>query len=96
VQEKDSLCKQLKAMRVDADRANGALLREEARNSELERNLTKANSDTIAWRTRCEQARLHTEEQVANEKFGGAMVGYAPTFGCAQEKDAREVERSDR
>ncbi|CAM6005083.1 unnamed protein product [Sphagnum balticum] len=95
IEEKESLYKQLKALRADADRANSALVREEARNSELERSVTKAHSDTIAWRTRCEQARLLTDEQVANEKLATTW-SFCVLKLCAQEEDAREVERSNR
>ena len=66
--EKDQLMKQLRAVRCDSDRLQSAVLRQEDRCNELERQLKMAHGDVHTWRAKCEQTRLELDDEKDAEK----------------------------
>ena len=61
--------KQVRALRFDGDRMNTALMREEERSSDLERQLHRAHSDVTGWKTKHDSLLIEKQCEFDKEKY---------------------------
>jgi hypothetical protein len=52
------------------ERLHHQLMNEESRCTDLERQLCKAHSDSLMWKTKCDEQRLTSDELMVNERYG--------------------------